>query len=229
MSTKDETQNQAQEPISELAPEQEDNQAQTKTKEQLERETQIQALYYQVREIIRENFPGYEIAGQIGQHPQFGTFFAYQLNEADGKGYATAFFLSELARQFQGQGLDHPTRWITSFFHEKVEAGENAPFPSPPETEEAAKQAIEETLVPLITRTLREEFPEQNVHVEMEMDEKHGPVLEAGFPSIKDGHNTCVLPLSYLYALYYMNRDPAEPMVVAMYRLLEERKAAAKK
>jgi hypothetical protein len=171
-----------------------------------------------VHNVLKEQFPEYEVEGQIGQHQLHGPMMAYSLQK-DGNTYACGFFLSELARQFQTN--PNAVMWLTAFFVDMVRSPESKPLPAPPQSEDDAKAMFDKVIVPHCAQTVREEFDPEPVYVDLELHPEHGPVLEAGFPSIVDGNNTCAIPLHFLLTLHLMNRDPADPLVQALYQLKE--------
>ncbi len=182
-------------------------------------EDQIKGIFMLVQHILTEAFPDYQVEGEIAEHPIFGNLFAYQITK-DEHSYACGFLMSEVIQKLQTN--PNPTMWLSSFFHDMIDSGEARPFPAPPGTEEEAKQLVDQVLVPGIASTVRGEFAPEPIHIDLELHEEYGPILEAGVPAIKDGNNTCAVPLSFLYTLHHMNRDPSEPVVNAIYRLLEE-------
>jgi hypothetical protein len=127
--------------------------------------------------------------------------------------------LSELARQFQTN--PNAVLWLTAFFVDMIRSPESKPLPTPPQSEDEAKAMFDKVIVPHCAQTVREEFDPEPVYVDLELHPEHGPVLEAGFPSIVDGNNTCAIPLHYLLTLHLMNRDPADPLLQALYQLKE--------
>jgi hypothetical protein len=54
------------------------------------------------------------------------------------------------------------------------------------------------------------------------MHEQAGPVLEAGFPAIKEGNNVCAMPFHLLLTMQLLNRDPADPVVNGLYKIRKE-------
>jgi hypothetical protein len=191
-----------------------------------EQQEAILQFFKHVQQALQEQFDEYGVEGQIGQHPVYGTMFAYTLNR-DGKTYSCGFFLNELARNFQSK--DNPAMWLSSFFVDLIRSPDSRPLPNPPQTEEEAKALFDGYIVPHCAKSIRDEFPDEQVYVDLELHPEHGPVLEAGFPAVKEGNNTCAMPLHYLLTLYLLNRDPADPLIQAMYRLYEENQLGAVK
>jgi hypothetical protein len=179
----------------------------------------IRNWFFLVQNILKERFPEYEVDGQAGQHQLQGPMLAYHLSK-DGKVYSCGFFLQELVRNFQNR--NDPVMWLESFFVDLIRNPESRPLPSPPQSEDDAKELFDKIIVPHCAQTVRDEFSDQTVYVDLELHPEHGPVLEAGFPVIKDGNNTCAIPLHYLLSLYLLNRDPADPIVQAMSQLYEQ-------
>ncbi|KIL41496.1 hypothetical protein SD70_06330 [Gordoniibacillus kamchatkensis] len=180
--------------------------------------------YQLIQNVLKEQFPDYEVDGQVGQHQLHGPMMAFVLQK-EGNSYACGFFLSELVRQFQTN--PNAVLWLTSFYVDLIRSPESKPLPNPPQSEDDAKELFDKHIVPHCAQTVREEFEPEPVYVDLELHPEHGPVLEAGFPSISDGNNTCAIPLHYLLTLYLMNRDPADSLVQALYQLKEMQEANA--
>jgi hypothetical protein len=202
-----------------------DKDIETQATEEIENDSErdqaqvIITWFQHIQEIVKEQFPEYEVDGQIGNNPTYGPMFAFTLKK-DEKSTACGFFLNEIMRNFQtnpNAGL-----WMSSFFVDLLRSEESHLLPNPPQSEDEAKELLDKHIVPYCAAAVREEFPEQKIYVDLELHEEHGPVLEAGFVAVEDGNNTCALPLQYLMTLYLLNRDPAEPLIQAMYRLYEE-------
>lgn len=185
---------------------------------------QVQAWFQMVRQIIGEQYPDYLVDGQIALHPNYGHLFAYRLWKDDNT-YTCGFMLTELIRVFQTNG--NPPLWLASFFYDMIQAGENRPLPNPPTSEDEANQILQEKVLPMVMAGVKEEYPEDQVYVDLDANEQLGPVLEMGFPDIKDGPNTCALPLQYLLTMYLLNRDPSEHAVQALTKLREGQTEAA--
>jgi hypothetical protein len=180
-------------------------------------EAQVIMNWHQlVQNVLQEQFPEYEVEGQVGQHQLHGPMMAFALKK-EGKSYACAFFLTELVRQFQTN--PNAVMWLTAFYVDLLRHPDSRPLPAPPQSEDEAKVLFDKHIVPHCARTVREEFEPEPVYVDLELNPEHGPVLEAGFPSIVEGNNTCAIPLHYLLTLYLMNRDPADPLLQALYQL----------
>ncbi|WP_438445292.1 hypothetical protein [Gorillibacterium sp. sgz5001074] len=182
---------------------------------------QVQAWFNMVKEIIGQQYPDYEVEGQIALHPNYGHLFAFRIKKED-MFYTCGFMLTELIRVFQNNG--NPPLWLASFFYDMIQAGESRPLPNPPASEEEANQILQEKVLPLVMQGVQEEFSEaEQVYVDLDTNEQLGPVLELGIPSIKDGPNTCAIPLQYLLTMYMLNRDPAEHAVQNLSKILEAR------
>ncbi|MCL6459189.1 MAG: hypothetical protein K6T85_14380 [Gorillibacterium sp.] len=195
-----------------LTPEEEKQQA-------LEKFQAIESLFNHLKSILTKSFSEYTIEGLIGQHPMYGPLFVLSLVR-EGKSYACGFFLNEVGRVFQTNG--NPEQWLCSFYVDMIRSGENNPLPVSPKTEEESKALIDNKIVPYCIESIRNEFPQETMHVDLSLNEQLGPVLEAGFPSITDGSNTTGLPLAYIYALYLLNRDPAEPIIEALNHIYDK-------
>ncbi|TXK81855.1 hypothetical protein [Paenibacillus sp. N3.4] len=198
-----------------------DTQVEVDNEQDQEREqAQIIMTWFQhIQGVLKEQFEEYEVDGQIGNNPTYGPMFAFTLTK-DEKTTSCGYFLNEIMRNFQtnpNAGL-----WLSSFFVDLLRSPESHPLPNPPQSEDDAKELLDKHIVPYCATTVREEFPDQKIYVDLELHEEHGPVLEAGFVAVETGNNTCALPLQYLMTLYLLNRDPAEPLIQAMYRLYEE-------
>ncbi|MEW9700515.1 hypothetical protein [Paenibacillus sp. SI8] len=198
--------------------------AQAELDEQQQQQEQEQAKviltwFQNVQQVLKAQYEDYEIDGQIGNNPTYGPMFAYTVSK-DGKSCACGFFLNEIMRNFQNN--PNAGLWLSSFFVDLLRSPDNHPLPNPPQSEDDAKELLDKHIVPYCASAVREEFPDQKIYVDLELHPEHGPVLEAGFVAVEDGNNTCALPLQYLMTLYLLNRDPAEPMIQAMYRLYEE-------
>lgn len=176
------------------------------------------ALLNHVQQVLKENFEEYEVGGQIGQHPMFGPLFVLSLNQ-NGNTYECGFFVNELVHNFQTK--EDPGLWLSSFFVDLLRSEGSKPLPQSPQSEEEAKALMDGFIVPFCAQSVRSEY-EETVYVDLELHPEQGPILEAGFPSIKTGNNTCGLPLPYLLTLYLLNRDPSEPIVQALDRIKEE-------
>jgi hypothetical protein len=172
--------------------------------------------FHLVQNTLKEQFPEYEVDGQIGQHQVRGPMMAFTLKQED-KTYTCGFFLSELAHQFQSN--PHAVMWLSSFFVDMLDSPESKLLPNPPQTEEEAKEMFDNRIIPHCAQSVREEFDPEPVHVDLSLNPEHGPVLEASFVSIIDGNNTCAIPLHYLLTMYLMNRDPADSIINALHQI----------
>lgn len=187
--------------------------------EQQQQQEAIFAMFRHVEHILDREFEEYEVQGQIGGHPVYGPMFAYTLSSGE-KVYSCGFFATEIIPRLQEGG--HLDEWLASFFVEMMRNGENRPLPDPPQTEDDTKALFDGRIVPHCAQSVRAEFADEQVYVDLEFYPEHGPVLETGFPSIKEGANTCAMPLQFLMALHMLNRDPADPIIQALYRLKDE-------
>jgi hypothetical protein len=197
------------------------NMTQNSSNEQTEvqPEEALVMLHNHTQQVLQQQFEDYKVEGQVGQHPVYGPIFAYTLQQS-GKSYSCGFFFNELLHNFQTR--DNSGQWISSFFVELIRNPESRPLPDPPQTEDEVKAFIDQQIVPYCTQSVRDEFSEETVHVDLELHPEQGPVLEAGFPSMKEGNNTCAMPLHYLMTLHLLNRDPAEPLIEALYKIHDE-------
>jgi hypothetical protein len=178
-----------------------------------------------VQETLKEQFPEYEVDGQIGQHQLHGPMMAYTLKKEENT-YTCGFFLSELIRQFQSN--PHAVMWLSSFFIDMLRSPESKLLPNPPQTEEEAKELFDNYIIPHCTQSVLEEFDPEPVYVDLSLNPEHGPVLEATFVNIIEGNNTCATPLHYLLTLYLMNRDPADSIIQALLQIQSTHEASSK-
>ncbi|QGQ93925.1 hypothetical protein EHS13_02900 [Paenibacillus psychroresistens] len=184
----------------------------------------ITNVFNLIQGILKEQFPEHTVAGQVGQHQQHGPMLAFTLEE-DEKTYTCGFFLAELVHQFQSK--PHAPMWLSSFFVDLLDSPESKPLPNPPQTEDDAKEIFDKYIIPHCAQSVREEFDPEPVLVDLGLNQDHGPVLEASFVSIIDGNNTCAIPLHYLLTLHLMNRDPADPIIQALYQIKDSHAAEA--
>jgi hypothetical protein len=196
---------------------------QTGANEAEELEQQVQGWFTMVKQILEHEYPEYQVEGQIALHPAYGHLFAYRIAKDD-KFYTCGFLMTELIRVFQNNA--NPPLWLASFFYDMIQAGESRPLPNPPTSEDDANKMLQENVLPLVMQGVQEEFPADQVYVDLETNEQLGPVLELGFPSITDGPNTCAIPLQYMLTMYMLNRDPAEHAVMSLTKLLENKEQA---
>jgi hypothetical protein len=180
--------------------------------------------FHLVQGTLKEQFPEYEVDGQIGQHFLHGPMMAFTLKKAEHT-YTCGFFLSELIRQFQSN--PHAVMWLSSFFIDMLRSPESKLLPNPPQTEDEAKELFDKHIIPHCSQSVREEFDPEPVHVDIGLNSEHGPVLEASFVSILEGNNTCAIPLHYLLTLYLMNRDPADTIVQALLQIQNMHEASS--
>jgi hypothetical protein len=181
-----------------------------------EEEAFIMNGFQLVQGTLKEQFPDYEVDGQIGRHQLHGPMMAYTLTKEE-KSYTCGFFLSELIRQFQSN--PHAIMWLSSFFVDMLDSSESKPLPIPPQTEDEAKELFDKHIISQCVQSVRETFDPEPVHVDLALNPEHGAVLEASFASILEGNNTCAIPLHYLLTLYLMNRDPADSIIQALVHM----------
>ncbi|BBH20733.1 hypothetical protein Back11_20780 [Paenibacillus baekrokdamisoli] len=196
-----------------------DNQNEQQTNEE-EIARLIEVLDSNARHALNIMFEGDQVDGQILTHELYGPIFTYRVQLQNGDGYVCGFFMRELLEKFQNNA--NPALWLASFFSDLMQQEGGKLLPKPPESEDEAKVLIDGTIVPYCARTIREEFNQEQVYVDLEFHEEHGPVLEAGFTSIQDGNNVCAIPLHILISHYLLNRDPAELLIQGLYRIREE-------
>lgn len=185
------------------------------------RQQQEQALQNWLRlvlTVLKGEFEEYEVGGKIAGHPLFGPLFIFRLKQGETV-YECGFLINELVTNFKQKS--NPGQWLASFFVEMLGDPAGRPLPEAPKSEQQAKKLFEEVVIPACEANVREEFPDQNVHMRVIMHKEHGPMLEAGFPVIKEGNNTCAVPLQYLLTLHLLNRDPSEPVTGALHRIWE--------
>ncbi|REE81178.1 hypothetical protein A8990_11912 [Paenibacillus taihuensis] len=180
----------------------------------------IQVLLDNGMKALRFKFENDEVDGQVMMHELYGPIFVFKLEVKDGNNLVCGFFMRELLNVFQNN--EDPALWMASFFLDLMDRGGDQLLPSPPQNEELAKAVIDSYLVPTCAKVIREEFPDEQVYVDLDFNEEHGPVLEAGFPSISDGNNICAMPIHIIMAHYLLNRDFAEPIIQGLYRIREE-------
>lgn len=195
------------------------NHDETEEKRRQDLQEQIQLWFSRVQQTLVDQFEGCEVDGEIALHPKYGHLFLYRLTLGENS-YECGFLLTELVRNFQLKG--DPEQWLSSFFVDLIENPKRTSLPEHPQTEEEAKRIIDEKVIPDCAAAIQEEFPNQEVSIEVQPHPEHGLVLAAGFPSIEDEDHTYAMPLGYLLALYLLNRDPAEPIIQGLYRLQEE-------
>lgn len=185
----------------------------------------ITNVFEHVQATLRMQFPDYEVDGQLGNHQQHGPMMALTLKQPE-RTYTCGFFLSELVRQFQTN--PHAVIWLNSFFFDMQDSSpEGKLLPNPPRNEDDAKEMFDKLIIPLCSLAVLEEFAPEQMIVDLGVHAEYGPVLEASFVHIKEGNNTCAIPLHYLLTLHLMNRDPAEPIIQALYQIKEVHDAAA--
>jgi len=160
-----------------------------------------------------------DVQGQVLNHEVYGPIFIYQVKDESNDGYVCGFFLRELIEKFQSS--DKPEQWMASFFVELMKTKGGKLLPKSPENEDEAKALIDQVLIPQCLAAVQEEFPE-HVHAGLDWNEEHGPVFEAGFPSIIEGNNTCAFPIHFLMMQLLLNRDPADLILEGLYKIQED-------
>lgn len=181
----------------------------------------IVAIYNRSLQMLQVEFDNFQIEGQIINHGTFGPLFAYQLKESDSDNrYACGFLINELLEKHKDAG--RAQQWLASFYIDMIDEQVSKPLPVPPQSQDEGKKLFDEKIMPHCVKSVREEFSAEQVYINLSVHEKVGPVLEAGFPVIKDGNNVCAMPLQYLLTLYLLNRDPAEPLINGLYKIREE-------
>jgi len=165
-----------------------------------------------------------QVEGQVLNQEVYGPVFVYQVKDASNNGYVCGFFLHELISQFQSGG--NPAQWMASFFVDMMKTEGGRLLPKPPASEEEAKAMIDNVLVPQCIASVREEFEPEQVHASLNWHQEHGPVFEAGFPSIVDGNNVCAFPINLLATFILMNRDPSDLVLQALYKIKDEHEAS---
>lgn len=160
------------------------------------------------------------VDGQVMTHQVYGPIFAFQVKDEAGDAYVIGFFLRELIAAFQGGG--DPSQWMASFYYDLMKVKGGKLLPAPPASEDEAKAIIDKVVLPACYEAVKEEFAPEEVHAGLDWHAEHGPVLETGFPSIKDGNNVCAFPLHVLMAHHLLNRDPSELPIQGLYKIREE-------
>ncbi|MFS0726978.1 hypothetical protein [Paenibacillus sp. 1P07SE] len=204
-----------------------ENPVKEKTEEEKKREEEakkiIVAVHNRSLQMLQGDFDAYKVEGQIINHPNFGPMFVYRLKENEGdKEYACGFFMNEMLKKHQEAG--RAGQWLASFYIDMIAEGVSRPLLKPPSNKEEAKKVLDEHIVPHCARSVQEEFGTE-AKVGFNMHKQAGPVLEAGFPHLKDGNNACAMPLQFLLTLHLMNRDPSEPLINGLYKIQEEYEA----
>lgn len=178
----------------------------------------LKAVYHNGLVTLKLNFQ--EVEGQVSNLEVYGPVFIYRVKDEANDEYFCGFFLRELIARFQGDS--NPAVWLSSFFYEMMKTKGGKPLPTPPQSEDEAKAIIDNVLVPLCIESVREEFAPEQVHAGLAWNEEHGPVFEAGFPVITEGHNVCAIPLHHLLTHFQLNRDPSELLIQGMYNIRKE-------
>lgn len=180
----------------------------------------IAAVHWNGLQALKMEFGEQQVEGQVMNHEVYGPIFTYMVKSPEGKAYVSGFFLREMIAGFQQK--QDPSLWLSSFYVDLMKSPESRLLPMPPQSEEEAKALIDKIIVPHCVKSVREEFAPEPVHADLELHEEHGPVVEAGFPSITEGNNVCAMPLHFLMAHYLLNRDPADLLIQGLYRIREE-------
>jgi hypothetical protein len=197
-----------------------DQQSEQSSGQEAELKELIEALYRHSEQALKSQFEESEVAGQVVTHPVYGPIFTYKVTNADGGEYVCGFLMNELINAFRNNA--DPALWLSSFFVDLMRKGGSQLLPMPPQSDDQAKELFDNIIVPQCAATIREEFHPEQVYIDLELHKEHGPVLEAGFPSIAEGNNICAMPLHFLLAQYLLNRDPAEPVIQGLYRIRKE-------
>ncbi|QJC51460.1 hypothetical protein HGI30_07795 [Paenibacillus albicereus] len=189
------------------------------TEEELQ---QMIAALYQHGELALKSFyqDEYEVDGQVVNHPMYGPLFTYRLLDANKNPHSVGFFMNELVHNFQKN--EDPALWMSSFFVDILRGERSRLLPPPPQNEDEAKYLFDQIIVPHCAKMCRAEFEDEPVHVDIDIHPDHGPVVEAGFPSIREGNNVVAMPFHYLLALHLLNRDTADPLITGLYKIREE-------
>ncbi|WP_127567867.1 hypothetical protein [Paenibacillus xylaniclasticus] len=182
----------------------------------------VKAVHHNGLTALRMHFDNVE--GQVLNQEVFGPVFVYQVKDASNNGYVCGFFLHELITQFQHGS--NPAQWMASFFVDMMKTEGGRLLPKPPANEDEAKAMIDKYLVPRCIDAINEEFGPDQVHAGLGFHQEHGPVFEAGFPSIVNGNNVCAFPINLLATLVLMNRDPSDLVLQALYKIKDEHEAA---
>jgi hypothetical protein len=182
----------------------------------------VTAIYTVTQQMLQAEFPAYQVEGQIMNNSLLGPIIAYRLKSNDTKKeYACGFFINELLEKHRDPEL--AKQWLASFYIDLINEGPSGkPLPEPPKTNEESKKLFDEVIVPHCAKSARDEFPMEQVYVNLSMHEQAGPVLEAGFPAIKEGNNVCAMPFHLLLTMQLLNRDPADPVVNGLYKIRKE-------
>jgi len=181
----------------------------------------VAAIYGRTLQMLQIEFAEFKVEGQIIHHLSLGPLFAYQLKSNDSDAhYACGFLINELLEKHKDAA--RAQQWLASFYIDMIDEGVSKPLPKPPQSKEESTKLFDQVIMPHCMQSVRDEFQDEKVHIGLSLHEKAGPVVEAGFPSIKEGNNVCAMPIQYLLTLHLLNRDPAEPIVNALYRIREE-------
>lgn len=180
----------------------------------------IMGVYERTLQTLQNEFEQYGVEGQIINNGHYGPIYTFQLTNQEGRNFSCGFFINELLEKYR-TGID-AGGWLSSFYVDLIRNGESRPLPQPPQSEDETKELFDGYIVPHCAGALREEFAPEQVYVDLDIHEQAGPVLEAGFPAIREGNNVCAMPFHYLLTLYLLNRDPADPLIQGLYKIREE-------
>ncbi|MFC5700346.1 hypothetical protein ACFPVX_03540 [Cohnella faecalis] len=200
-----------------------ENQTPEKT-EEVEKQAEMMRLLTQVYQhsitAIKSGFPDNEVDGQIMNHEQFGPLLVFHVKNEQGHVYSCGFFLNELLNKFQ-KGTNAAT-YLSSFFVDLMETEGGKPLPQPPQSEDDVTHLIDNELIPHCRKAVQEEFEPEIIHIQLDLHEQYGPVLESGFQAITEGNNVCAVPIPILMIHYLLNRDPADIIINGLYRIRDE-------
>ncbi|MCL6602851.1 MAG: hypothetical protein K6T94_08260 [Paenibacillus sp.] len=165
-----------------------------------------------------------DVEGQVMNFEAYGPVFVFHVKDDSNNVYSCGFFLRELIARFQSgnQPGNNPAVWMASFYVDLMKNAGGKPLPKPPANEDEAKATIDNVLVPQCIEAVREEFAPEQVHAGLTWNQELGPAFEAGFPAITDGNNVCAMPLHLLLTHLQLNRDPAELLLQALYKIRKE-------
>lgn len=124
-----------------------------------------------------------DVEGQVLNLDNYGPVYVFRVKDKDNADYYCGFFLRELAARFQSG--NSPEIWMASFFHELMKTKGGNSMPKPLASEEEAKAAVDNVLVPMCIAAVTEEFAPEQVHAGLAWNEEHGPVFEAGFLQLR--------------------------------------------
>jgi len=178
----------------------------------------LKAVHHNGQVALNKHFK--DVVGQVLSLEAYGPVFIYHVKGESDHVYSCGFFLRELITRFQS-GSD-PAGWMASFFIDLMKNKGGKTLPQPATNEDEAKVMIDNVLVPQCIDSIREEFAPEPIHAGLSWNDEHGPVFEAGFPSITEGNNVCAVPLHLMLIHLQLNRDPSELLIQAMYTIRSE-------